>query len=83
MKTMLIQFFNSKGVVCKEFVLESWTVTEEFYLEVLGHLLKQIACVRPEVWKNRSFNLFHNYASAHTTIIVQQLLAKKKKGSSA
>ncbi len=34
-KTILILFFNNIGVVCKEFVLESRTVTKKFYLVVL------------------------------------------------
>ncbi len=60
-KTWLILFFYSKGVVHKEFVLESQKVIKEFYVEVLGCLLKQIAHVRLEEWKNRSFNLLHDY----------------------
>ncbi len=39
-KTIFIVFLCSKGVVHKEFVLERQTVTKEFYLKVLGCLLK-------------------------------------------
>jgi hypothetical protein len=35
-KTMLIIFFNSQGVVYKEFVPEGKTVNEEFYKGVIG-----------------------------------------------
>ncbi len=59
-RTMLILFFDSEGVMHKEFVLESQIVTKEIYISVLGYLLKRIAHVRPEVWKNHSFNLLHD-----------------------
>ncbi len=39
-KTMLIQFFDCKRVTHKEYVPEGQRVTKEFYLEVLGYLLK-------------------------------------------
>ncbi len=48
-KITLILFFESKRMVHKGFVPESQTVTKEFYLEVLGCLLKRIACVKPEM----------------------------------
>ncbi len=75
---MLILFFDSKEVVHKEFVPESQMVATEFYLKVLGHLLKHIARVRSEVWKIYSFNLLNN-APAQTATIVQQFLTKNKK----
>ncbi len=76
---MLILFFDSKEVVYKEYVPEDQTVTKEFYFGVLVCLLKQIARVRQEVWKNRNFSFFHDNASAHTTtIIVEQFLMGKK-----
>ncbi len=65
-------------MVYKEFALEGQMVTKEFYLEVLGHRLKQIARVRPEIWKNHSFNLLHDNAPAHSGTIVQQFLVKKR-----
>ncbi len=60
----------------KEFVLEGQMVTREFYLEVLGHLLKRIVQVRLEAWKNCSFYPLHN--NLPTTRIVQQCLMKKR-----
>ncbi len=47
---MFTQFFNSKGVVR----LEGQTVTKKFYLELLGHLVRQIACVNvcPHLYVN-------------------------------
>jgi hypothetical protein len=41
-KTMLINFFDSQGVVHKEFVPEGKTVNAEFYKGVMDRLLKRI-----------------------------------------
>jgi hypothetical protein len=41
-KTMLIIFFDSQGIVHKEFVPEGKIVNAEFYNGVLDHLLKHI-----------------------------------------
>ncbi len=43
----------------------------------MGRLLKRIACVRPEVWRNFSFNL-HPNSLVHAARIVPQCLPKKK-----
>jgi hypothetical protein len=40
-------FFDSQGVVHKEFVPEGKTVSAEFYKRVLNRLLKRIQRVRP------------------------------------
>ncbi len=69
-------FSIAKGVVHQKFVLEGQIVTKKFYLEVLISSLKRIACVRPEVWKIHSFNLFHNNVPAH----ISTILRKKKEG---
>ncbi len=74
---MLLLFFNSKGVVHRKFVPGGQMVTKEFYLEVLGSLLKQIVCVRPETWKNHNFNLYNNVL-AYTSTIVQQSLVEER-----
>jgi hypothetical protein len=46
-KTMLIIFFDSQGIVHKESVPEGKTVNAEFYKGVMDHLLKYIQWVRP------------------------------------
>jgi hypothetical protein len=46
-KTMLIIFFNSQGVVHKEFVPEVKTVNAEFYKGVMDCFLKHIQQVHP------------------------------------
>jgi len=41
-KTMLIAFFDSKGIIHKECVSSGQIVTAEYYLEVLKHLMVKI-----------------------------------------
>ena len=47
-KTMLVCFYDSKGIIHHEFVPEGQTVTGSFYLCVLERLWKRIRRVRPE-----------------------------------
>ena len=42
MKTMLIVFFDSQGIVHKDFVQEGCTVNAEYYKGVLDHLISHI-----------------------------------------
>ena len=73
-KTMLICFFNSQGVVHKEFVPQGQTVNTQYYPEVL-ELKKRVHCVRPEIVD--TWMLHHDNAPCHTAISVNEFLAKK------
>jgi hypothetical protein len=64
-KTMLIIFFNSQGVVHKEFVPEGKTVNAEFHKVVMDRLLKRIQRVRPAAICCRDFFLLHDNAPAY------------------
>ncbi len=75
---MLILFFDSKGVIRHKYVCEGQTVNATFYVQVLNRLCRRIACVRPEMWRDRKFFLLRNNARPHTAAIVQQFLAKKE-----
>ena len=57
-KTMLIIFFNSQGVVHKEFVPEGKTVSAEFYKGVMDRLLKRIQGIRPAAFCSGDFFFF-------------------------
>ena len=46
---MLICFFDSQGVVHKEFVPQGQTVNKEYHREVLERLRKRVHCARPEI----------------------------------
>ncbi len=75
---MLILFFDSKSVIHHEYVPECQTVNVTFYVQVLKHFCKRIACVGPEMWRNQKFFLLHSNAYPYTATIVQQFLAKKE-----
>ena len=75
---MLIIFFDSQGVVHKEFVQEGKTVNAEFYKGVMDRLLKHIQRVRPAAFCCRDFFLLHDNAPAHKAANVFQFLTPQK-----
>ncbi len=48
-----------------------------FYVQVLDHLRKRIAHVKPEMWWDWKFFLLHDNARPHPATIIQQFLTKK------
>ena len=73
-KTMLICFFDSQGVVHKEFVPPGQTVNKQYYREVLERLRKRVHRVRPDIADTSM--LHHDNAPCHTAISVKEFLAK-------
>jgi len=76
--TMLIIFFNSQGIVHKEFVPEGKTVNAEFYKGVMDHLLKCIQRVHPAAFCCQDCFLLHNSVPTHNAASVCQFLTPKK-----
>jgi len=76
-KTMLINFFDSQGVVHKEFVPEGKTANTEFYKGVMHRLLKCIQRARPAAFCFRDFFLLHDNVPAHKAVSVGQILTPK------
>jgi len=76
-KTMLIVFFDSQGIMHKEFVHESCTVNAEYYKGVLDRLISRIRRVRPALYRTRDFFL-HDNAPAHWAAKIQQFLTQKQ-----
>ena len=74
---MLIVFFDSQGIVHKEFVQEGCTVNAEYYKGVLDRLISRIRRVRPALYRNRGIFLLHN-APAHSAAIIGQFLTQKQ-----
>jgi len=70
-KTMLITFFDSKGIIHKEFVPPGQTVTGDYYLEVLKRLMAKIRRIRPEYQDSESWSLLHDNAPSHNSLIVR------------
>ena len=73
---MLIIFFDSQGVVHKEFVTEGKTVNAEFYKGVVDRLLKRIHRVRPAALCCRDFFLLHDNAPSHKIASVYQFFTQ-------
>jgi len=71
---MLIIFFDSQGVVHKEFVPGGKPVNAEFYKGVMDGLLKRIK----HTFCSRDFVLLHENAPAHKAANVCQFLTHKK-----
>ncbi|KMQ92061.1 histone-lysine n-methyltransferase setmar-like protein [Lasius niger] len=71
---MLIVFFDSKGVVHREFVPAGQTVNGQFYVEVLERLRLKVRRVRREIVD--TWILHHDNAPSHTSLRVREFLAK-------
>ena len=75
-KCMLVCFFDSKGIVHKEWVPPGQTVTQYFYKEILERLQKRVLRVRANTARN--WILQHDNAPSHTALSVQQCLTSKR-----
>jgi hypothetical protein len=73
-KTMLIIFFDSQGIVHKEFVPEGKAVNAEFYKGVMDRLLKRIQQVRPAVSCSQDLFLLRDNAPAHKVASICRFL---------
>jgi transposase len=71
---MLICFFDSQGIVHKEFVPPGQTVHKQYYCEVLERL-KNVNHVRPEIVD--TWMPHHDNALCHSAISMKEFLAKK------
>lgn len=73
-KSMLIVFFDAKGVVHKEFVPAGQTVNGTFYAKVLERLRIRVRRVRRKIAD--TWMLHHDNVPSHTSLIVREVLAK-------
>jgi histone-lysine N-methyltransferase SETMAR len=76
-KTMLIAFFDSNGIIHKESVPAGQTVNSAFYEEVLKRLLRRIHRVQPELRRTGQWMFLHDNAPAHCAIRVHRFLAQR------
>jgi hypothetical protein len=49
MKTVLITFFNIKGIVHFDLILQNHTVNKTYYVEILEQLCEVVHCDKPEL----------------------------------
>jgi histone-lysine N-methyltransferase SETMAR len=71
---MLIWFFDTEGIMHKEFVPPGQTMNGNFYCEVLKLLREK----RPVKWCNNSWALHHDNAPAHTLLLVRRFFPSMK-----
>ena len=72
---MLNCFFDSQGIIHKEFVPPGQTVNQTFDREVLEKLRKREACVRPGI--ECTWMLHNDNAPCHTAVSSNEFLAEK------
>jgi len=75
-KTMLIAFFDTEGLVHYEYVPRGQTVNKEFYKTVLQRLRDAVRRHRPEKWRSGNWILHHDNAPAHRAVTTNEFLAK-------
>ena len=75
MKSMLIVFLDSKGVVHKEFIPPGQTVNAAFYVKVLKQLKKRVTRARLEI--ANTWVPHHDNAPSHASLLVREFLAKQ------
>jgi hypothetical protein len=75
-KTMLIDFFDIRGMVHHEFVPQGQTINAEFYVEVSKRLRERMRRVRPELWAEKNWILHHDNAPSHSALTVREFFAK-------
>jgi hypothetical protein len=68
---MLICFFDIRGAVRFEFVIQT------FYVEAMKKLIGAVMCKRGKLWRNLSLILDHDIAMADSSLRVSQFLAGK------
>ena len=74
-KQWLLLFFDSHGIVHKEFVPSGQTVNHAFYKDVLERLRKRVQRVRNDIADD--WVLQHDNALVHTALSIREFLAKK------
>ena len=75
-KTLLVAFFDNKGIIYKEFVPTGETINAVIYQAVLNRLLQRIRGVQPKLHRPGKWMLLHDSAPVHSAIRVRQFLAQ-------
>jgi len=77
-KTMLLTFFDIRGIVHYKLLPTGKTVNRVYYLEVLKRLCEKVRQKRPGLFANNSWILHHDNASARMALSVREFLATKQ-----
>jgi len=74
-KTMLVCFFDHKGILHYEFIAQEQMVNQQCYLEVLTRLRECVRRKRPGLWPDK-WVLHHDNAPAHDALRFREFVAK-------
>ena len=74
-KTMLVCFFDHKGIVHYECIAQGQMVNQQCYLELLTRLLESVQRKRSGLWPDK-WILHHDNAPVHDVLRICQFLAK-------
>ena len=77
-KSMIITFFDVKGIVHKEYVPTGQTVNSGFNCDILWRMNENVWRCHPKLWREQTCLLHHDNAPSYTSILTQQFLAKNK-----
>jgi hypothetical protein len=77
-KSMLIIFFDVKGIVHKEFVLAGKIVNSAHYCDILRRLRKNVIRLLPELWRQENWLLHHDNAPSHGSSFTREYFIKSK-----
>ncbi len=64
-KVMLIVFWDSRGIVHREFVANGQGIDRHVYLQTMHNLWEKVRRRRPQLWRCQSFWIHHDGAPAH------------------
>ncbi len=76
-KTILMAFFDSRGLIHKEFVPTGQTVNANFYKDVLDRFIKRMNRIYSDLHVSGDWYLQHDNVPAHNAVSVRQFLTKK------
>jgi len=78
LKSMILTFFDIKGIVHKEFVPTDQTANSGFFCEVLQRLHEKVQRHCSQLWRKQTWLLHHDNTPSHTFVLTHQFLAKNK-----
>ena len=76
MRSILVVFFDSMGIVYHEYAPRGQTVNQKYYKSVLERLRENMRKKRPALWRDRNWILHHDNVLAHRAFSIIEFLAK-------